>query len=292
MSTLRPSSRAALVIGALAVTLVVGATSGAVAGRLITSQDIKNHTIVAQDIADQGVTKRNLAKNSVGWNGELTESARKRIAALAGTDGADGPVGPAGPAGAPGPAGPVGETGPRGLEGEPGGGAVGSRVYVPSDFEVVNDGTDGSDAYSRVDPTKLIDLPGPGTYLISVQTVGLTGGGTVVFLDDPGGSLDLLDDAVATPFYERACLALVLSCQSSIPYVVSGPGSVPLDVFALGGGCLCGGLPDEVTVTAFKMDDTPLIRGAVRRPRLHGHALREMTSRLRELRAQLTEAAG
>jgi hypothetical protein len=290
----RPSAKAALVAGAVALTLVVVATSGAVAGNLITSHDIKNGTIRSQDIATGGVTKRNLAKNSVGWSSELNEKTRQRIAALAGVDGLDGLVGPAGPAGAPGPAGPAGtpgSDGPRGVQGEPGGGLVGSAVYDADDFVVVNHGDPGvSDAYAQVDPSAgLINLPGAGTYLISVQGSFIMGGGGALFFDDPGGSLDLFDDATAIEFYPRVCMALIIMCQASIPYVVpsGAPATVPLKVFALGdpdSSCLCSLMPDQVTVTAFKMDDDPIAFHTRRSPRLTAREQHAMTARLKELR--------
>lgn len=256
--------------GALAVTLVVGATSGAVAGKLITSQDIKNHTIVSKDIANGGVKSRNLATNSVGWNKQLNKQTRKRIAALAGIDGAVGPAGPEGPEGPAGPVGPAGADGTDGSDGAPGGGLIGSKTYDASDFTVVDDGSSGlTDAYSQAnDP---ITLPGRGTYLVSVQASYFTAGFGVVFFDDPGpAGIDLTDPAVEQALFPRSCLAFSAPmCQVTLPYVVSTGGTTPLNVFALAAGCGCGGpfdLPDSVKVTVFRMDYS-VAAAAVHHPR-------------------------
>lgn len=305
---------------ALAVTLVVGATSGAVAGKLITSQDIKDDTVKSRDIKDDSVQSRDirddtvrskdiradavkagdLAPGAVSWAKSLDQATKDFIEGLvesgaAGPPGAPGPAGPAGPAGPPGLNGSDGVDGVDGAPGAPGGGLVGTEVYLPGDWEVVNDGSDvGSgetDPFSRIDPddADLINLPGPGTYLISVQAAYLSGPGAV-FFDDPGGTLDTLDPATAMEFYPGACIGfdyLTASCQATIPYVVpAGSPSVPLPVFALGppSACGCWELPDQVTVTVFKMDDVPASFAAPRRAPLRGAAARAWAARLDELR--------
>jgi hypothetical protein len=169
-------------------------------------------------------------------------------------------------------------------------------VYDAGDFEVVNDGSDvGSgvtDPFSRVDSdtADLIELPGPGTYLISVQAASLLGP-AIVFFDDPGPVVDLFDDDTAIEIFSRSCTStgLAIGCQASIPYVVpAGAGaSVPLNVFAVDCGC---GMPDRVAVTVFKMDGTPATYSKVRRPALRGSAARQWASRVEELRDEWVAA--
>lgn len=290
----RVSGRAGLLAAALAVTLVVGATSGAVAGRLISSPDIQDHGIKSRDLGTNSVKNRNLARGAVTWEKSLNRATRQRITALV----RSGPAGPAGPPGepglpgAPGPqgdAGPQGPQGSRGPAGPAGGGLVGSAVYEVSDFVVVDDGTSGFDAYSRViDPG--ITLPGPGTYLLSVQAAFLTGPGSIFFeAPDPAG-LDLSDLDVLVDFYPSSCNTLFEPwCQVSIPYVVpaGSPASVPLEVFALGDPadlCGCDSIPDRTVVTVFEMDDDPRVLRTVRAPRLSGQELRALRDRLDDLR--------
>jgi hypothetical protein len=94
------------VVAVAAVALVASATGGAVADRLITSDDIKNHTIERQDMADGAVGPRILRDNGVHLK-HLSPTIRGRLAAA----GARGPAGPAGPAGTVGPAGAAGVSG-------------------------------------------------------------------------------------------------------------------------------------------------------------------------------------
>lgn len=280
MPALRAQSKAVLVAGALAVTLVVGATSGAVAGRLVTSKDIKDNTVRSRDLRDNAVKNKDIAAGAVSWGRSLDQATRETIEGLV-------QAGATGPQGEPGGQGPEGPRGPRGL---PGGGVVGTETYLPTDWEEVNDGSDVgfglTDPFSRVDSdvADLIELPGPGTYLISVQVAALLSN-PLVFFDDPGASLDLFDDATARRVFSRSCMVLTFGCQASIPFVVpvGSPASVPLDVFAA--ECSCG-LPDKVTVTVFKMDDTPIVLSKVRRPHLRGAQAREWAARLEELRAE------
>lgn len=278
------------------LTLVVGATSGAVAGSLITSKDIKNNTVKSRDIKNNtirskdlradSVTGADLAPGAVTWGRSLDQESRDFIESLV----QSGPAGPPGPAGEVGPQGPAGSQGPAGPAG---GGLVGSKTYASGDFVQVDDGDttgdgpspDDTDPFSRIDPAAgLINLPGPGTYLISVQSAALLGG-VLVFFDDPGPTLDLSNIATAMAVIPRSCMTdgLALACQATIPYVVpaGAPASVPLNVYAADCGC---GMPDTVAVTAFKMDDTPATYSKVRRPVLRGSAAREFAARVEELR--------
>lgn len=89
-------SRVGVVAVAVAA-LVASATGGAVADRLITSDDIKNRTIERQDLADDSVGNRSLRDNAV-HQANLSPTIRRLLT----TGGTPGPAGPAGPAGAPG----------------------------------------------------------------------------------------------------------------------------------------------------------------------------------------------
>lgn len=137
--------------GLLAVTLAVSATTGAVAGQMITGGDI----------VDGSIAKADLGPSSVGFNRQLTARARQRIAALAGQDGAEGP---AGPVGGQGPSGLQGDRGPRGANGSDGTDGDGSLV--------------GYDVYEAVPDTALmepilgsgIELD-PGTYVVLLHGI-------------------------------------------------------------------------------------------------------------------------
>lgn len=85
------------VVAAAVVAIVASATGGAVADRLITSDDIKNRAIERQDLADGSVGPRILRDNSVHLS-KLSPTVRERLAEA-------GTRGPAGPAGNPGLAG-------------------------------------------------------------------------------------------------------------------------------------------------------------------------------------------
>lgn len=103
MSKIKGGAAVVLAAGLFAA----GGLSSAVAGSLITGDDIAKNTI----------TDRNLARDSVGRSelksGIVTDGED-------GTDGADGAQGPAGPQGAAGPAGAKGDTGEKGATGATG----------------------------------------------------------------------------------------------------------------------------------------------------------------------------
>ncbi len=107
--TLKRNTKAAVAVVAAATILVVGGASGAVAGKLITGNQIAKDTI----------TSKNLAPKSVGKS-ELAPSATKALAGQDGATGAQGPAGVAGAKGAQGAQGPQGIAGPQGPQGAPG----------------------------------------------------------------------------------------------------------------------------------------------------------------------------
>lgn len=98
----------AIVLGAAAL-FAVGGMSSAVAGKLITGDDIAKNTITAS----------NLASNSVGQS-ELKSGVLDGVKGEKGDTGAQGPAGPAGAAGPAGPAGPAGKDGATGATGAQG----------------------------------------------------------------------------------------------------------------------------------------------------------------------------
>lgn len=96
-----PRSRGIAVVAAAAV-LAVSAGSGAVAGSMITGQDIKNRTIEAQDLHSGAVTS-NKVKNETLKLKDLSSEVTAKL-------GVQGPAGPQGTKGAAGPQGPKGNS--------------------------------------------------------------------------------------------------------------------------------------------------------------------------------------
>ncbi len=129
------SRTAAVVAGVTAVVALTG--TGAVAGQMIGSPEIRDGGVKSVDIASDAVGKSEITDEAVGW-GELNGYAKDQIDARAGKDGADGAAGTAGTAGADGkdglngadglagkdgatgPVGPMGPQGPKGDKGAPG----------------------------------------------------------------------------------------------------------------------------------------------------------------------------
>lgn len=153
--------------GLVALTLAVSGTTGAVAARMITGEDIVNGSVTAAD----------LGEGSVGWKGELKRRTRQRIAALAGQDGAPGPAGaagPAGPAGAAGPPGPPGPPGSRGADGADGADGAAEMVdwayYGVADVGAAVD-IDGVTVTELTPYDDVATVPSAGAYLVNVRAV-------------------------------------------------------------------------------------------------------------------------
>jgi hypothetical protein len=111
-----------------AAVLVAGSMGGAVAARMIGSEDIRDNSILQEDLRANSVGNAELQADAVGW-GNIDQTAQDRVRSLAGQNGADGSngldgtngtAGTNGAAGAQGPEGPVGPMGPEGAKGEPG----------------------------------------------------------------------------------------------------------------------------------------------------------------------------
>ncbi|MCW2766351.1 MAG: hypothetical protein JWO11_2310 [Nocardioides sp.] len=251
MRSFRPSGRAMAVAGALALTLVVAGTSGAVAGKLITSQDIRNHTIRSQDLAEDSVKNYNIAPGAVTWEKSLSDATKAQIEELVG-EGAPGPTGPAGPSGpvgegAPGPTGPAGPTGPTGPRGARGLTGDGSLVFL--DYY-------GFDGYSSPDTAGLMELygasgdpialTGPGNYLVTVQGIFIDTNSILapfLFLGDPG-----MDETLNVDAMLNACTLtsdfFIPKCTSTFPVSVQNGDTLTLPVYvpaapadACGEGC-------------------------------------------------------
>ena len=218
MRSLRPSLRGLAVVAALAVTVLVAGTTGAVAGRLVTSQDIQDHTIQPRDLAPNSVRGSKIAPRSVTWDKSLSRTTKKLIAGFAsagptgpaGAQGATGPVGPVGPAGVEGPVGPAGADGTDGVAG-PAGPEGPAGAPGTSDGELVSLDYYGLDG--PVDDVPLdgsMELPGsrapvdlgPGNYLVAMQGLILTDTETPYLLfGNPNESADFID------LYLDLCLA-------------------------------------------------------------------------------------
>ena len=100
-----------LVLVAVAAIVLTSGGTAAVAGSLISSNDIKDETIKSEDIKDNGVKARDLAD---GLLAKVTDGA-VGATGPAGKDGLDGAQGPKGDPGAPGQAGKDGKDGKDGV---------------------------------------------------------------------------------------------------------------------------------------------------------------------------------
>lgn len=101
----------------LATVVAVSASTGAVAGALITGADIKNGSVTSADIKNKTLTGKDVK------DGSLT-GADLSPATLTGLQGGQGQVGPAGPAG------PAGQAGAKGEPGAPGAPGVSGLQHV------------------------------------------------------------------------------------------------------------------------------------------------------------------
>jgi hypothetical protein len=217
------------VAAALAVLLVAGATSGAVAAKLITSADIKDGTIRKVDLSKK--VKKSLQKAS--QPGPV------------GPSGSPGPVGPTGSPGPSGPAGPAGAQGDRGPRGADGDG----RLVAYSTF----DGTGVLDLDSVMPAVRLqgsgaAPITTPGNYLVSIREgTDLSGLATADPSADPlsliGSVVGLLSlgnpisydadtetGSIDVEKLSRSCLSLVV-CHTT--FAVNASPSQPLDISEL-----------------------------------------------------------
>lgn len=208
MRPFRTSPKAAVVAIAAALSLVVAATSGAVAGQLITSRDLQDGTIRKVDLSDR-------------------LKARIDRLGLPGPQGETGPVGPAGPAGARGP------SGSDGVDGVDGSGTLSfwDLYDAPSDQVQV---LTIADPFDPEAPPIEVDLDGlepaggapslaEGSYLVTLRSLSPTLGAWV-----PRLSTDTALDG-PTPAM-GVCLSLFVPCETTFPVVV-GPDGAQLEVY-------------------------------------------------------------
>ena len=124
-----------IAVTAAAGILAVGASSGAVAGALITGADIKNGTIQSKDIENGTVVSRDIANATIKLR-DVTPSMRELIKAEAAQ-------------GAKGEKGDTGATGPQGPKG-----ADGTATYAGPNWSIIDRNVIGNgDAYLRSGPT-------------------------------------------------------------------------------------------------------------------------------------------
>lgn len=208
MPPIRTSPKAAAAAIAVALSLVVAATSGAVAGQLITSRDIQNGTIRKVDLSDR-------LKAKVDRLG------------LPGPQGETGPMGPAGPAGARGPSGSDGRDGTDGI----------GKLSAWDLYDTPTDETQVltiADPFDTEAPPIDVDLDGlepaggapalaQGSYLVTMRSLSPTFGAWVPRLSTDTG-LDGPTPAMGV------CLSLFVPCETTFPVVV-GTGGARLEVY-------------------------------------------------------------
>jgi hypothetical protein len=247
------------------LTLVVGVTSGAVAGALITSSDIKDDTIRSRDIMDNAIQSRDIKSDTirnsdiragaVNWDKSLDDETKELIEGLAQS-------GAAGPPGAPGPAGAPGAAGSAGADGADGDGtlAAWSRYDTESGdsapLTIANPLDDPTDPDDDADfPPLDVDLVGlepaggevhlePGSYLVTLRSLSSTLGvwvpqlSSATDLDGPTPSMGV-------------CLSLFLPCQTTFPVVV-GAGGADLELYLgdIGSICSCTTAPPLASLSA------------------------------------------
>ena len=260
----RPSGKAVLAAGAIALTLVVVATSGAVAGALITSDDIKDNTIKSRDIKDDTIRNKDIQAGAVTWEKSLSQATKDLIEGLAqsgaaGPPGEPGPAGPAGPAGSPGPAGANGVNGTNGT-----GALTGWKLYdddagesaplsitnplfdLCADSYVLDfpDATDEEIELACGPEALVLDLPrtqptsgnlslAAGSYLVTLRTLSPTLGVWVPTLSTDTGLSSLTGSM-------GVCVSLFVPCETTFPVIVP-PGGAELDLYT---GDILGALAD------------------------------------------------
>lgn len=217
MRIFRPSTRAAAIAGALALTLMVAGTSGAVAAKLITSKQIKDHTISAADMGTDSVTNDNIAPGAVNWSKSLDDATKNRIAKLLG-DGVPGPTGATGPQGQQGPVGPQGPVGATGAPGTSSGNLLAEEFYGLNGYSATGDNNLAEVYGLNPEP---ITLTGPGNFLVNMNGIFADTGAfeaPFMFLGDPsmGNELDTIMNAClpAQDFF-------VPTCQANFPVSVA-----------------------------------------------------------------------
>lgn len=224
---------------ALAVTLVVGATSGAVAGKLVTSADIKDGAVRKIDLSPWLQQKLNRT-------------------GPAGPQGEPGPAGPAGAPGATGPAGPSGVDGHDGYDGADGVDGV-DGTGVLSSWVSYDEPTGDTVPFSIDDPTDPtgdpleVELEGlepdggelalaPGSYLVTLRTLSPTLGVWVPRLSTESGLTGPTSSM-------GVCLSLFVPCETTFPVVVGAAADLEIYLGDIGALCGCPAAPPQVSVS-------------------------------------------
>ncbi|WP_243059284.1 collagen-like protein [Nocardioides sp. SR21] len=237
MRSFRPSVKAAIAVGGLALALVIGGTAGAVADQLITGKDIQDKSIKARDLASDSVKKRQLAANSVSWDKSFDAATKAQIEELIGGVGPAGPQGEQGPAGAQGPKGDQGEQGipgsqgPRGLTGPAGGGELVWDDFYGADGWSDSEGGEFS-GLAELYPSSGDSLTLPeGNYLVSLKGF-LNPSGILglpfLFAGEPTDEFSALFNACVMPYGEGGFFIPI--CDSTFPISVQEGDTLPLPV--------------------------------------------------------------
>ena len=199
-------SRGVVVLAAAAM-LAVGAGSGAVAGSLLTGDDIKNRSIEEVDLATGAVNSAKVENGTLqlkDLDAEVTDAIGK-----AGTTGAQGPagatgaVGPQGQRGAQGPEGPEGPAGPEGPQGPKG--ESGTATYAGPHWGVIDRNVIGAgDAALRSGPTSswadTMVQPPMGIGSLGIRTA--SGSDKTAFGNEVDFQGDALADVSSVSFWE------------------------------------------------------------------------------------------
>ncbi|GAA1809229.1 hypothetical protein GCM10009795_063200 [Nocardioides hankookensis] len=309
MSQFRPSPKAVLVAGALALMLVVAATSGAVAGKLVTSKDIKDGTITSKDVKKRGINGTSLAAGSVSWGVQLDAATRQTITDLAsagpqGPQGAQGSPGAQGEQGLPGAQGSPGVAGPSGAPGVDGADGDGSVVdwdfFGATGWNAVDINDDST--IDDMDVTELrglhddeLTVPAAGNYLVTVQGMFVNDSIPFPLLYAgnpfaPDGSADLHTYTGDCAISFTALITGLLSCSSSAVVFMDDAGPIPIYLPGDGGECLredaddCGFAPAVASVTVTSLGgDVPDTSGLPELPEPSGCACPTLTDSLRAI---------
>ena len=197
----RPRGRAALLVVSSALVLLAAGTTGAVAQRLITGNDIADASVTGRDIKNGSLSGGDVRDGSI----TLADLATKAT----GTPGAQGPAGPAGPAGGVGPAGQQGAVGSSGADGVPGprgpAGAPGADGMPGPQGPAGPAGGDGGPGVFRSWTVHFIEsgsMGRSGPLLTSTETL------------PPGTLLELLNVNFSGPGFSTTCRASTVSLKA------------------------------------------------------------------------------
>jgi hypothetical protein len=260
---LRMTTRSGTLVGLLALTMVVAGTSGAIAGRMVTSDDIEDHTIQTRDLAKDAVRGPQLAPESVRWGKHLKPATRALIESLAGADGPPGPPGPAGaqgpagtqgPSGAPGAAGAQGPIGPQGIPGPPGADGVAELVdwayYGVADVGV-SEAIDGVTLTELTPYDEAAAIPAAGVYLVNVRAVFTLPVDYDFF--DPFLIVGAADDDFRA--FDTCSMELVtLTCNTTYPLFADGPVILPVHAEGECSAAPPCGSPAVAVVSVLRLD--------------------------------------